>query len=300
MNSKNLTLIIILLVILLFGGCACGRYNGLVTADQAVKTAWSDVETNYQRRTDLYNSVIKVIEGSANFEKSTLTAVIAAAPTQRPSMWMSMTPPPSVNTSAPRPSCRAPSATHGRCGSLSDLKTTQQFQNFQTQIEGTENRINVARRDFNAAVQDYNLKVKTFPNNIFAGIFGFHEKPITNRIRQRECPGYSLRYQIIACYTLLQAQTAAERGANQQIVAAIGQAERQTSGEIRVFVESRCRFVNPLDRAAEVFTGLKMDQTAQRNAVLVYVALKDRQLALYGDKGIHEKVGDAFWNTRSD
>jgi uncharacterized membrane protein len=84
--------------------------------------------------------------------------------------------------------------------------------------------------------------------------------------------------------------------ANQQIVAAIGQAERKTSGEIRVFVESRCRFVNPLDRATEVFAGLKMDQTAQRNAVLVYVALKDRQLALYGDKGIHEKVGDAFWS----
>ena len=63
-------------------------------------------------------------------------------------------------------------------------------------------------------------------------------------------------------------------------------------------MESRCRFVNPLDRAAEVFTGLKMDQTAQRNAVLVYVALKDRQLALYGDKGIHEKVGDAFWNAQ--
>ena|SRR5579859_4846122 len=82
----------------------------------------------------------------------------------------------------------------------------------------------------------------------------------------------------------------------QQIVAAIQSAERQTSGEIRVFVESRCRFVNPLDRAAEVFTGLKMEQTAARNGVLVYVALKDRQMALWGDRGIHEKVGDIFWN----
>jgi len=63
---------------LLFGGCACTRYNGLVTSDQGVKTSWSNVETNYQRRTDLYNSVIKVIEGSANFEKSTLTEVINA------------------------------------------------------------------------------------------------------------------------------------------------------------------------------------------------------------------------------
>jgi uncharacterized membrane protein len=89
--------------------------------------------------------------------------------------------------------------------------------------------------------------------------------------------------------------TAAE---NEHIVAAIQKAEHQTSGEIRVFVESRCRFVDPLDRAAEVFAGLKMGETAARNAVLVYVALKDRQLALYGDKGIHQKVGSAFWNDR--
>src|ERR1700722_395666 len=78
MNTRNLTLIIILAVILLFGGCACGRYNGMVTADQNVQNKWGDVETQYQRRTDLYSSVIKVIEGSANFEKSTLTAVIQA------------------------------------------------------------------------------------------------------------------------------------------------------------------------------------------------------------------------------
>ena len=89
--------------------------------------------------------------------------------------------------------------------------------------------------------------------------------------------------------------TAAEK---QQVVNAIQQAEKQTSGEIRVYVESRCRFVNPLDRAAEVFSQLKMEQTAARNAALVYVAMKDRQLALFGDKGIHEKVGDAFWNEK--
>src|ERR1700754_2408203 len=81
-----------------------------------------------------------------------------------------------------------------------------------------------------------------------------------------------------------------------QIVAAIQAAEQRTSGEIRVFVESRCRFVDPLDRATEIFAGLKMQETAARNAVLVYVALKDRQLAILGDKGIHEKVGTAFWN----
>ena len=89
--------------------------------------------------------------------------------------------------------------------------------------------------------------------------------------------------------------TAAE---NQIIVRAIQAAEQQTSGEIRVYVESHCRFVDAVDRAAEVFHTLKMEETAARNAVLVYVAMKDRQLALYGDKGVHEKVGDEFWNEK--
>jgi LemA protein len=178
MSTKNLTLIIILAVILLFGGCACTKYNGLVTSDQGVKTSWSNVETNYQRRTDLYNSVIKVIEGSANFEKSTLKDVITAR-----SRATSVTV--DVNDSN---SLAAYQRAQGQLqGSFSrlmavaeaypDLKTTQQFQNFQTDISGTENRINVARRDFNEAVRQYNLNVKTFPNNIFSGLFGFHEKP---------------------------------------------------------------------------------------------------------------------------
>jgi uncharacterized membrane protein len=82
----------------------------------------------------------------------------------------------------------------------------------------------------------------------------------------------------------------------QQIVSAIQASEQLTSGEIRVYVESRCRYVNPLHRAAEIFAGLNMEKTAARNGVLVYVALKDRQLALFGDQGINQKVGSAFWN----
>jgi LemA protein len=177
MSTRNLTLIIALVVILLFGGCACTRYNGLVTSDQGVKTSWSNVETNYQRRTDLYNSVIKVIEGSANFEKSTLKDVIAAR-AKATSVTVD------VNDSNSLAAYqRAQSQLQGSFSRLMavaeaypDLKTTQQFQNFETDISGTENRINVARRDFNDAVNQYNLKVKTFPNNIFAGLFGFHEK----------------------------------------------------------------------------------------------------------------------------
>lgn len=86
--------------------------------------------------------------------------------------------------------------------------------------------------------------------------------------------------------------TAAE---NELIVQAIRDAEMHTSGEVRVFVESKCRFIDPLDRAKEIFTQLKMDATASRNAVLLYVALKDRQLAVYADQGIHEKEGEATW-----
>ncbi|MCR6720250.1 MAG: TPM domain-containing protein [Chitinophagaceae bacterium] len=80
------------------------------------------------------------------------------------------------------------------------------------------------------------------------------------------------------------------------IVAAIRKAEKRTSGEVRVFVESRCRFMDAVDRAAEVFYNLEMDETEDHNGVLVYVALKDHQLAVFGDKGIHEKVGMEFWN----
>ena len=80
-----------------------------------------------------------------------------------------------------------------------------------------------------------------------------------------------------------------------QIVTAIQEAEHQTSGEIRIYVESRCRFVDPLDRAAEVFNLLKMGNTKAHNAVLIYLAVKSRQMAIFGDQGIHEKVGDDFW-----
>lgn len=80
-----------------------------------------------------------------------------------------------------------------------------------------------------------------------------------------------------------------------QVVAAIRAAEKNTCGEVRVYVESHCRFVDPVDRAVEVFYGLKMDKTDEHNGVLIYVALKDRQLAVYGDEGIHKKVSKEYW-----
>lgn len=176
MKSRTTLYVILgIVVILLFWGC--GSYNGLVTANQEVKTKWSNVETNYQRRTDLYNSVIKTIEGSANFEKSTLTEVVQAR-AKATSINVDINDPKSLEAYQ-----NAQAGLQSSFGKLlavveryPDLKTTSAFQGFQTQIEGTENRINVARQDYNTSVQSYNLKVKTFPGNIFAGIFGFHEK----------------------------------------------------------------------------------------------------------------------------
>ena len=83
---------------------------------------------------------------------------------------------------------------------------------------------------------------------------------------------------------------------NHLIVKAIRHAEQSTSGEVRVFVESHCSWMDAIDRAAEIFFTLKMENTEDRNAVLVYVAIKDRQLAVFGDEGIHNKVGTAYWN----
>lgn len=178
MNTKYLTLIVIGALIVMLGGCGCNSYNGLVTGDQGVKKVWGDVEANYQRRTDLYNSVIKTIEGSANFEKSTLKEVMAA----RASATQVKV---DINDPATLEKYQAAQgqlqSAFGRLMAVAEsypqLRTTQSFQDFQAQIEGTENRINVSRRDYNTAVESFNLQVHKFPNNIFAGIFHFVEKP---------------------------------------------------------------------------------------------------------------------------
>lgn len=81
----------------------------------------------------------------------------------------------------------------------------------------------------------------------------------------------------------------------EKIVENIREAEQRTSGEVRIFIESRCRFVDPLDRAKELFFQLSMHKTEQRNGTLLYVAIKDHQVAVFGDEGIHQKVGQKYW-----
>jgi LemA protein len=176
MKSKGLLILLGVVVILGFWGC--NGYNGLVTADQDVKKVWSNVETNYQRRTDLYSSIIKTVEASANFEKSTLTAVVEAR-AKATSINVDINDPASLEAYQ-----KAQANLQGSFSRLiasfeayPDLKTTKAFQDFQAQIEGTENRINVARQDYNKSIEGYNLKVKRFPKSLLASIFGFKEKP---------------------------------------------------------------------------------------------------------------------------
>ncbi len=178
MNSSRITLFVILGLVLILFFWGCNGYNGLISADQGVKKVWSNVETNYQRRTDLYSSVIKTIEGSAKFEKSTLKEVLEAR-SKATQIKVDINDPASLEAYQ-----KAQASLQGSFSRLMavaesypDLKTTAAFRDFQTQIEGTENRINVARQDYNKAIEDYNLRVKRFPSVILARLFGYNEKP---------------------------------------------------------------------------------------------------------------------------
>jgi LemA protein len=178
MNSSRITLFVFLGLLLIVFFWGCNGYNNLISADQGVKKVWSNVETNYQRRTDLYSSVIKTIEGSANFEKSTLKEVLEAR-SKATQIKVDINDPASLEAYQ-----KAQANLQGSFSRLMavaenypDLKTTSAFRDFQTQIEGTENRINVARQDYNKAIEDYNLRVKRFPGVILARLFGYNEKP---------------------------------------------------------------------------------------------------------------------------
>jgi LemA protein len=178
MKTSSIILIALGAFLLIIGCWGCNGSKGLVGADQGVKKVWSNVETNYQRRTDLYNSVIKTIEGSANFEKSTLKEVMEAR-AKATQIQVDVNDPASLEAYQ-----KAQANLQGSFSRLMavaenypNLKTTDAFRDFQTQIEGTENRINVARQDYNKAIEDYNLKVKKFPGVILARLFGYNDKP---------------------------------------------------------------------------------------------------------------------------
>jgi LemA protein len=179
MTTKNLGLIAIILGILLFGGCACGGYNSMVKLDENVKGKWGNVQNEYQRRSDLIPNLVNTVKGAANFEQETLTKVVEAR-AKATSMQIDPT------NLTPEKIAEFQKVQGELSGALSrllvsvekypELKANQNFRDLQAQLEGTENRIKVARNDFNAAVQEYNATVRRFPNNIFAGIFKFAPK----------------------------------------------------------------------------------------------------------------------------
>ncbi len=176
MNSKNLIIIIIAGAILLLGGCGCSRYNSMVQQDENVKNKWNNVQSDYQRRSDLIPNLVKTVQGAANFEQETLTKVIEA----RSKATSVQIDPTNITPEKLAEYQQAQAGVSSALGRLlavvenyPDLKANQNFRDLQAQLEGTENRIKVSRNDFNAAVQEYNGTVRTFPNNLFAGMFGF-------------------------------------------------------------------------------------------------------------------------------
>lgn len=176
---RNILTIAILLV-LLVGGCSmCGSYNTAVGKDEGVKKAWSQVESDYQRRADLIPNLVETVKGYANFEKSTLEAVVNA----RASATQVKIDPANLTPEAIQNFEQAQQGLSGALGRLlmvtenyPDLKANQNFRDLQTQLEGTENRINVARKNFNEAVNEYNAYIRRFPTNLLTGMFGFSPK----------------------------------------------------------------------------------------------------------------------------
>lgn len=175
--KKWLVPLLIIVALFMWGG---SKYNGMVVLRNNAETAWSKVESSYQRRNDLIGNLVKTVQGAADFEKSTLTDVISARAKAT-----------SVNINAgdltPDKMAQFQQAQSGLTGALSkllvsverypDLKANRNFLELQSQIEGTENRINVVRDRYNDEVNKYDTKIDQFPNNIFAGIFGMKQMP---------------------------------------------------------------------------------------------------------------------------
>ncbi len=180
MNTGKIVAIgvVVLIAFGLFSGI--GTYNGLVDAEEGVSQAWANVETNYQRRSDLIPNLVSTVQGAADFEQETLEAVTNARARAT-----------SINLDAsdlsdPGRLEEFMAAQEGLSGALGrllmvtenypDLRATEAFRDLQSQLEGTENRISVARRDYNAAVTAYNQRVRRFPGSVVAGFTGFDRR----------------------------------------------------------------------------------------------------------------------------
>ena len=159
---------------------SCSTYNNMVTLDEATKTAWSNVETQYQRRADLIPNLVSTVKGYAAHEESTLQAVVDAR-SKATSVNISMDELTPEKIAEYQKAQSAVTSALGRLIAVSEnypeLKANQNFLELQAQLEGTENRITVARKEFNDTTNAYNVQVRKFPANIVAMIFGFDQKP---------------------------------------------------------------------------------------------------------------------------
>lgn len=167
-------------VIVLLAIWGISKYNGLVTIDQNVKNKWSQVENQYQRRSDLIPNLVNVVKGYASHERETLESVITAR-SKATSTTINAN---DMDEAALKRFQQSQDALSSALSRLMvvvekypDLKANEQFRDLSSQLEGTENRIATARRDFNDAAQDYNTKRNKFPTVIVAGLTGFRERP---------------------------------------------------------------------------------------------------------------------------
>lgn len=179
MKKSVITLLAILAVVAIIVISAIGTYNGLVTMDENVSGQWANVETQYQRRADLIPNLVNTVKGYATHEKETLEGVIQARSqaTQIKVDAADLTPEKLAEYQ------KAQGAVTQALGKLlaitenyPELKANQNFLELQAQLEGTENRINVARKNFNDAAQAYNVGIRRFPKSIFATAFGFEKR----------------------------------------------------------------------------------------------------------------------------
>lgn len=167
-------------VIVLLAIWGISKYNGLVTIDQNVKNKWSQVENQYQRRSDLIPNLVNVVKGYTSHERETLEGVITAR-SKATSTTINANDMDEAALQRFQQSQDALSSALSRLmvvvEKYPDLKANEQFRDLSSQLEGTENRIATARRDFNDAAQDYNTKRNKFPTVIVAGLAGFRERP---------------------------------------------------------------------------------------------------------------------------
>jgi len=178
--KKGSLILIVLLGLLLIGGCmTCNVQKSLVTLDEQAQNRWGEVQNQYQRRADLVPNLVATVKGAANFEQKTLTDVINA----RAKATSIQVNPENLTPEKLREFQQAQGELSQALGRLMvvtenypQLRATEAFRDLQVQLEGTENRITVARKNFNDAVQEYNTQLRVFPNNIFGGIMGFERK----------------------------------------------------------------------------------------------------------------------------